>query len=172
MCLAQGPQRSDAGEARTHDPSVSSKTLYHWATALPQVLLYHLFENNVISSAGFNRSQLINRSFQSTPWVSEGLPWLRIYCSQHSSQMESVRANGIDFSQGFSQKLVSRSCSVFNSLPASGDLPSADDQCKQFWPRSGPTKCWAWSGSNLFDTLMVLKKIQHPKSSIWHNNKV
>ena len=34
MCLAQGPQRSDAGEARTHDPSVSSQALYHWATAL------------------------------------------------------------------------------------------------------------------------------------------
>ena len=25
MCLAQGPQRSDAGEARTRDPSVSSQ---------------------------------------------------------------------------------------------------------------------------------------------------
>ena len=36
MCLAQGPQRSDAGEARTRGPSVSSQTLYHWATALPQ----------------------------------------------------------------------------------------------------------------------------------------
>ena len=30
MCLAQGPQRSDAGEARTCGPSVSSQ-----ATALP-----------------------------------------------------------------------------------------------------------------------------------------
>ena len=36
MCLAQGPQRSNAGEARTHGPSVSSQALYHWATALPQ----------------------------------------------------------------------------------------------------------------------------------------
>ena len=35
MCLAQGPQRSDAGEARTRGPSVSSQTFYHWATALP-----------------------------------------------------------------------------------------------------------------------------------------
>ena len=35
MCLAQGPQRSDAGEARTRYPSVSSQALYHWATALP-----------------------------------------------------------------------------------------------------------------------------------------
>ena len=36
MCLAQGPQRSDAGEARTRGPSVLSQALYHWATALPQ----------------------------------------------------------------------------------------------------------------------------------------
>ena len=28
MCLAQGPQRSDAGQARTCDPSVSSQALY------------------------------------------------------------------------------------------------------------------------------------------------
>ena len=28
----------------------------------------------------------------------------------------------IDFSQGFSQKVVSRSCSVFSSLPASGNF--------------------------------------------------
>ena len=35
MCLAQGPQRSDAGEARTRYPSVSSQALYHWATGLP-----------------------------------------------------------------------------------------------------------------------------------------
>ena len=44
MCLAQGPQRSDACEARTRGPSVSSQALYHWATALPNkdiVLLYY-----------------------------------------------------------------------------------------------------------------------------------
>ena len=35
MCLAQGPQRSDAREAHTRGPSVSSQALYHWATALP-----------------------------------------------------------------------------------------------------------------------------------------
>ena len=28
MCLAQGPQRSDAGEARTRGPLVLSQTLY------------------------------------------------------------------------------------------------------------------------------------------------
>ena len=37
MCLAQGPQRSDAGEARTHGPSVLSQALNHWATALPKI---------------------------------------------------------------------------------------------------------------------------------------
>ena len=35
MCLAQGPQHSDAGETRTRGPSVLSQALYHWATALP-----------------------------------------------------------------------------------------------------------------------------------------
>ena len=36
MCLAQGPQRSDAGEAGTRGHSVSSQALYHRATALPE----------------------------------------------------------------------------------------------------------------------------------------
>ena len=36
MCLAQGPHCSDAGEAQTQGPSVSSQALYHWATALPK----------------------------------------------------------------------------------------------------------------------------------------
>ena len=31
MCLAQGPQRSDASEDQTRGPSVSSQTLYHCA---------------------------------------------------------------------------------------------------------------------------------------------
>ena len=34
MCLAQGPQRSDAGETRNRGPSVSSQALYHLATVL------------------------------------------------------------------------------------------------------------------------------------------
>ena len=38
MCLAQGPQRSDTGEARTRGPSMSSQALYHWATALPRIV--------------------------------------------------------------------------------------------------------------------------------------
>ena len=37
-------------------------------------------------------------------------------------------------------------------------MSSADNLYKQFGPRSGPTKCRAWSGPKLFDTLMVFLK--------------
>ena len=36
MCLAQGPKRSEVGEAQTRGLWVSSQALYHWATALPK----------------------------------------------------------------------------------------------------------------------------------------
>ena len=48
MCLAQGPQRSDVGEARTRGPSVSSQALYHRATALPPCCAAHNFDGNAI----------------------------------------------------------------------------------------------------------------------------
>ena len=35
MCLAKGPQRSDACEAQTRGLSVSIQALFHLATALP-----------------------------------------------------------------------------------------------------------------------------------------
>ena len=34
----------------------------------------------------------------------------------------------------------------------------ADNICKQFGPKSGPTERRAWFGSKLFDTLMVSPK--------------
>ena len=37
-------------------------------------------------------------------------------------------------------------------------LLPVDNLCKQFGPRSGPTKCQSWSGSKLFDTLIVFLK--------------
>ena len=40
MCLAQRPQRSDDGEARTRGPLVSSQALYHWATKLPDGIVH------------------------------------------------------------------------------------------------------------------------------------
>ena len=41
---------------------------------------------------------------------------------------------------------------IDNSLPT---RLSADNFCKQFGSRSGPTKGRAWSGSKLFDTQMI-----------------
>ena len=52
MCLAQGPQRSDAGEARTRGRSVSSQALYHWATALHPILDLTILSNNLTSQKG------------------------------------------------------------------------------------------------------------------------
>ena len=43
---------------------------------------------------------------------------------------------------------------MVKSLPTS----VADSLCKQFAPRPGSTKHLAWSGSKLFDTLMVFLK--------------
>ena len=37
-------------------------------------------------------------------------------------------------------------------------VSSSDNFCKQFGPRTGPTKCEAWSLSKLFDTLTVFLK--------------
>ena len=59
MCLAQGPQRSDAGEARTRGPSVSSQALYHWATALPQFTLT------------YKADLFISESFQDYSWIQD-----------------------------------------------------------------------------------------------------
>ena len=57
-------------------------------------------------------------------YIRASIPWLRICCSQHFSQMEKLEPNVTDFSQGFSQKVVQciKSCSVFSSLPASRDI--------------------------------------------------
>ena len=38
------------------------------------------------------------------------------------TKWKKLELNETEFSQGLSQKVVSRSCSVFNSLPTSGDF--------------------------------------------------
>ena len=44
MCIAQGPQRSDAVEALTRGPSVLSQALYHWATVLPTWVMNYQYK--------------------------------------------------------------------------------------------------------------------------------
>ena len=44
-------------------------------------------------------------------------------------------------------------------------MSSNDNLCKQFGPRSGPTKCRFWSGSKLVDTLIVFRKVNFEKVS-------
>ena len=49
-------------------------------------------------------------------------------------------------------------------------VSSADNHCKQFGTRSGPTERRSWSGSKLFDTLMVfledlLEKVDFEKKN-------
>ena len=44
-------------------------------------------------------------------------------------------------------------------------VSSADNLCKQFGPRSGLTNCQAWSGSKLFDILMLFLKEFFEKSN-------
>ena len=65
----------------------------------------------------------------------------------------------------------------FNSLSISLTIyllvMSTNNLCKQFGPRSGPTKCRAWSGSKLFDTLTAflkefLQKVDFEKISRRH----
>ena len=48
MCLAQGPQRSDAGEARTRGPPVSSQALYH-CTPRGQSSVYSMLQSNMFN---------------------------------------------------------------------------------------------------------------------------
>ena len=42
-------------------------------------------------------------------------------------------------------------------------MSSVDNLCKLFGSRSGPTLCQAWSGSKLFDSLMVFLKNKFEK---------
>ena len=73
MCLAQGPQRSDAGEARTRYPSVSSQALYHWATALPMKFLWNIYNGyQVIERTRFCERWMDRRTQRETRNVSMG----------------------------------------------------------------------------------------------------
>ena len=51
-------QHSDAGEAPSRGPSVSSQALYHWATALPTLLRVETCTEKLINDWGCNFSTI------------------------------------------------------------------------------------------------------------------
>ena len=78
--------------------------------------------------------------------MTRAYPGSEVDVANTLAKWKKLEPNEIDFSQGFSQKAVSRTCSVFNSLPPGGDLRHlliSHNLCQQFGPRSGPTKCRA-----------------------------
>ena len=58
-----------------------------------------------------------------------------------------------DYTEPYKEKMIRKGLLTLFLI-----VSSADNLCKQIRPRSGPTKCRACSGSNLFDTQMVLLK--------------
>ena len=77
MCLAQGPQRSDAGEARTRGLSVSGQALYHRATAL-SCCMVHVGDLR-LSRSIIRKSRFIFLKERRTIWQKSG-------CLNHSNE--------------------------------------------------------------------------------------
>ena len=92
------------------------------------------------------------------------------------AKWKNLEPNGINLSLGLSQKVEWTSCFVFNSLPARGDLLSANNLCKKFmqtvWTQIRPDKMSGLIWIKYVRHPDGIEKIQHPKSRIWHNNKV
>ena len=134
MCLAQGPQRSDAGEARTRGLSVSSQALYHWATALPSSRLWcltvSLFLSNWYPGSGVVLDCI---DFLSLPsfslWISQSqilldsLRWGSVYfgekklnCKKHHfqelcfSKVSNVRNTSASFGKPHLSLILTNQC--------------------------------------------------------------
>ena len=70
MCLAQGPQRSDSGEAGPRGPSVWSLALYHWATALPlSIFEWLLYTGFTESEKTFQTLQRFLKDVHLVSWL-------------------------------------------------------------------------------------------------------
>ena len=68
--------------------------------------------------------------------LRQGIPWLRFVVANTLAKRKKLEPNEINFSQGFSQKVVSTSCLV---LTLCSLVATVDNICKQFGPRTGPT---------------------------------
>ena len=58
----------------------------------------------------------------STKSLARAYPCSEFIVAYTLAKWKKLEPNEIDFSLGISQKVVSRSCSVFNSLPTSGNF--------------------------------------------------
>ena len=69
MCLAQGPQRSDAGEARTRSPSVSSQALK--LAKYQKLVCWHIYKIISLTIAQMQRQDIIVATLKKTEnWFS------------------------------------------------------------------------------------------------------
>ena len=68
----------------------------------------------------------VEEALSNSSWVdilvSRAYPGSEFVVTNTLAKWKRLEPNEIDFSQGFSQKVVSRSCSVFNSLQASDNF--------------------------------------------------
>ena len=108
MCLAQGPQRSDAGEVRTLGPSVLSQALYHRATALHKML----------SSLSESRNTFYNIAWWSTQSGLTTLLSSLIACRRVGPQNVNERSGNLFWS-------IKNSGGILNKLKSRGFLASS-----------------------------------------------
>ena len=93
---------------------------------------------------------------------SRAYPGSELVVANTLAKCKKLEPNGIDFSHGFSQKVVSINCSVLNSLPASGDfchllitfvISSDPDQARQHVGSDLDPNCltpwWYWKKSSI-----------------------
>ena len=92
----------------------------------------------------FHAKNVLNLTYNGCMCIFQGLrayPGSEFVVENTLAKWKKLEPSEINFIQGLSQKVVSTSYFVFKSLLARGDLLSADNFCKQFGPRYGPTRC-------------------------------
>ena len=70
----------------------------------------------------YSSTHLKVSSPQTSRSLSRAYPSSEFVVANTLAKCEKMEPNEVVLSHGFSQKVVSRSCSVFNSLPASGNF--------------------------------------------------
>ena len=94
MCLAQGPQRSDASEAQICGLSVSSQALYNWATALPFLLrLNQYLAADKVPGSMVEHSDSTGGESQTS---NHSIPNLMLYQLSHSAPPKIISKDNLN----------------------------------------------------------------------------